>query len=118
MGRSRSPLHTCAVVPRGVAGFLPVALTRRRLSVLLLVVSVLAASFAYAAHARGAGAPQCDKFAAASVKRADLVTGSGERVVVIGDSWSAGLGLDRPVESWPSRLPGRTHVAGFSGSGF
>ena len=25
-----------------------------------------------------------------------MVTGSGERVVVIGDSWSAGLGLDRP----------------------
>ncbi len=40
------------------------------------------------------------------------------RVVVIGDSWSAGLGLDRPVQSWPSRLPGRVHVAGFSGSGF
>ena len=46
------------------------------------------------------------------------VTGSGERVVVIGDSWSAGLGLDRPVQSWPSRLPGRVRVAGFSGSGF
>jgi acyl-CoA thioesterase-1 len=117
MGRGRSPLHTVPVVPRGVAGFLPLALTRRRLSV-LVVVSVLAASFSYAAHARGAGAPQCEKFAAASAKRADLVTGSGERVVVIGDSWSAGLGLDRPVESWPSRLPGRIHVAGFSGSGF
>ena len=47
-----------------------------------------------------------------------MVTGSGERVVVIGDSWSAGLGLDRPVQSWPSRLSGRIHVAGFSGSGF
>jgi acyl-CoA thioesterase I len=39
-------------------------------------------------------------------------------VVVIGDSWSAGLGLDRPAASWPSRLPGTVHVAGFSGSGF
>lgn len=46
------------------------------------------------------------------------VTGSGPRVVVIGDSWSAGLGLDQPGLSWPSRLPGRIHVAGFSGSGF
>ena len=47
-----------------------------------------------------------------------MVTGSGERVVVVGDSWSAGLGLDEPVQSWPSRLPGRVHVAGFSGTGF
>ena len=47
-----------------------------------------------------------------------MVTGSGERVVVVGDSWSAGLGLDDPVQSWPSRLPGRIHVAGFSGTGF
>jgi acyl-CoA thioesterase-1 len=39
-------------------------------------------------------------------------------VVVIGDSWSAGLGLADSAASWPSRLPGRVHVAGFSGSGF
>ena len=38
--------------------------------------------------------------------------------MVIGDSWSAGLGLDRLVDSWPSRLAGPVHVAGFSGSGF
>jgi acyl-CoA thioesterase-1 len=61
---------------------------------------------------------KCERFAAASVKRGAAVTGSGERVVVVGDSWSAGLGLDQPVRSWPSRLPGRIHVAGFSGSGF
>ena len=36
----------------------------------------------------------------------------------MGDSWSAGLGLDDPMQSWPSRLPGRIHVAGFSGTGF
>jgi acyl-CoA thioesterase-1 len=47
-----------------------------------------------------------------------MVTGAGERVVVVGDSWSAGLGLDHPAQSWPSRLPGRIHVAGFSGTGF
>ncbi len=61
---------------------------------------------------------KCERFAAASVKRGAMVTGAGDRVVVIGDSWSAGLGLDRPVRSWPARLPGRIHVAGFSGSGF
>ncbi len=60
----------------------------------------------------------CERFDAASKARAQQVTGSGDRVVVIGDSWSAGLGLDHPVQSWPSRLAGRIHVAGFSGSGF
>ncbi len=37
---------------------------------------------------------------------------------MIGDSYSVGLGLTRAAESWPSRLPGRVHVSGFSGSGF
>ena len=37
---------------------------------------------------------------------------------MVGDSWSAGLGLAQPARSWPSRLPGEVHVAGFSGSGF
>jgi acyl-CoA thioesterase-1 len=61
---------------------------------------------------------RCDRFAADSVARARTDTGAGDRIVVIGDSWSAGLGLDRPAESWPARLDGRVHVAGFSGSGF
>jgi acyl-CoA thioesterase I len=61
---------------------------------------------------------RCDRFAAASEVRAAQVTGHGDRVVVIGDSWSAGLGLDRPAGSWPARLSGRVQVAGFSGSGF
>jgi acyl-CoA thioesterase-1 len=84
----------------------------------MALVAALAASGLLAARARGAGPAKCERFAAASVKRGALVTGSGERVVVVGDSWSAGLGLDDPVQSWPSRLPGRIHVAGFSGSGF
>jgi acyl-CoA thioesterase-1 len=82
------------------------------------LVCALAGSGVLAARAHGAGPSKCDRFAAASVKRAAMVTGSGARVVVIGDSWSVGLGLDHPVQSWPSRLPGRIHVAGFSGSGF
>lgn len=81
------------------------------------LVAALMATGVIAARA-SAHQSRCEQFAAASVKRGDLVTGSGERVVVVGDSWSAGLGLDHPVQSWPSRLPGRVHVAGFSGSGF
>jgi acyl-CoA thioesterase-1 len=106
---------------RTLAFVLPRVLLPRRHAVLVTVAALLCALVAtglIANRARGAGASKCDKFAAASVERAGMVTGSGERVVVIGDSWSAGLGLDHPAQSWPSRLPGRVHVAGFSGSGF
>ncbi len=61
---------------------------------------------------------RCARFAAGSAERAALVTGSGDETLVIGDSWSAGLGLADPGDSWPTRLPGRVRVAGFSGSGF
>lgn len=61
---------------------------------------------------------RCDRFAAASAQRAGEVTGAGDDVLVIGDSYSVGLGLGRPTDAWPSRLTGRLHVAGFSGSGF
>ncbi len=84
----------------------------------MALLAALVVSGVVAARAGGASPSRCERFAAASVARAQQVTGSGERVVVVGDSWSAGLGLDRPVQSWPSRLPGRVHVAGFSGSGF
>lgn len=82
---------------------------------LLLVVATLAVHLA--ARAGGADGSRCERFAAASVQRAAAVTGTGRPVVVIGDSWSVGLGLTDPVASWPSRLPGRVRVAGFSGSG-
>jgi len=81
------------------------------------LLCALVATGVIAARAN-ANLSKCERFDAASKDRAREVTGSGERVVVIGDSWSAGLGLDDPVQSWPSRLPGRVHVAGFSGSGF
>lgn len=81
----------------------------------LLVATVLVLHLADRARANG---DRCARFATASVERGRTDTGTGSRVVVIGDSWSAGLGLDRSVDSWPSRLPGRVHVAGFSGSGF
>jgi acyl-CoA thioesterase-1 len=98
---------------------------RRRLAVLGLllvavVVGVLAVQSGGTASARGQAwvAERCQEFRTGSAQRASVVVGSGERVVVIGDSWSAGLGLTRSAGSWPSRLPGRVSVAGFSGSGF
>jgi len=63
-------------------------------------------------------ARHCARFAKAATERAAADVGAGAPVVVIGDSYSVGLGLDRPAASWPSRLEGRVHVAGFSGSGF
>src|SRR4051794_26802429 len=112
MGWSDSAPHTCVVLPR----VLPV---RPRVAILatLALVCALVATGVIAARA-SAHQSKCERFAAASAQRARLVTGTGERVVVIGDSWSAGLGLDHLAQSWPSRLPGRVHVAGFSGSGF
>ena len=96
-----------------------VLLVRPRVALLcaLAVVAALVVTGVVASRA-SAHQTKCERFAAGSVERAGLVTGSGERVVVIGDSWSAGLGLDHPARSWPSRLPGRVHVAGFAGTGF
>jgi len=100
------------VVLRGVAG--P---TRAR--VLVLVVALVATlAVGWVTARAGAGDTRCDRFAEASAARAAEVTGSGPDVLVVGDSYAAGLGLDEPADSWPTRLPGRVHVAGFSGSGF
>lgn len=99
---------------RGVVRRLPAYV----LGVCLALLAVLAVG--YLTGAEGSKVPRCEQFAQASAHRAERVTGAaqGGDVVVIGDSWSVGLGLGRPAESWPSRLPGRVHVAGFSGSGF
>jgi len=107
-------------VLRTLADVLSRVLLPRRRAVFVTVGALLCALTATGVLAARATAHQskCQQFAAASVKRAAMVTGSGKRVVVVGDSWSAGLGLDHPAQSWPSRLPGRVHVAGFSGSGF
>lgn len=93
--------------------------SRRRvaLAAAFALVATLVATGVLSARA-SANLTTCERFSAASQQRAQQVTGTGERVVVIGDSWSVGLGLPRPVQSWPSRLPGRVKVAGFSGSGF
>lgn len=68
--------------------------------------------------ARGVDAAHCAHLTTQSLARERMVTGHGARVVVIGDSYSVGLGLREPAASWPSRLPGSVHVYGFSGSGF
>lgn len=108
-----------AVVLRGVASIDSRRSVRRRAVVLgTLLAAVLALLVVHVADRAGADADRCERFAADSRARAAEVTGTGPRVVVIGDSWSAGLGLDRPAASWPSRLAGAVHVAGFSGSGF
>lgn len=60
----------------------------------------------------------CDRFSQASKDRARVVTGTGRAVVVIGDSFSLGLGLRDPMLAWPTRMTGTVHVAGYSGSGF
>lgn len=94
--------------------------TLRRLSGVAVVVVLLASVTAVqlSERARGAADTRCRQHAADSLARARTVTGSGAPVTVIGDSWSVGLGLDGLAGSWPSRLPGRVAVAGFSGSGF
>lgn len=60
----------------------------------------------------------CASFRARAADRLAAVTGTGKRVVVIGDSWSVGRGLVDPELSWPAELPGEVHVSGFPGSGF
>ena len=95
-------------------------LTRRTAVPLVVVLALVAGLSAYLVGAAdGRPASRCERYRTASAERLALDSGSGtERTVVIGDSYSVGLHLDRPLDSWPSRLPGRVHVAGFSGSGF
>jgi acyl-CoA thioesterase-1 len=91
--------------------------TRHRLLLgLLAIVLATVASTTLLARAGARPDPCATKGERAQERRA-LVTGSGPRVLVVGDSYSVGAGL-RPDQSWPVRLPGRVHVDGFSGSGF
>jgi acyl-CoA thioesterase-1 len=102
--------HTFPVLHRGIL---------RRLTGASVVVLLLAALMAfYAADRAGAGATRCQQHRVDARDRAHLVTGEGPPVLVIGDSWSVGLGQDDLGSSWAARLPGEVHVAGFSGSGF
>lgn len=84
--------------------------------VALALVAVLAGF--YVAGRAGARVGGCEQHRTDSAQRAASTAGDRTDVVVIGDSWSVGLGLEDAGTSWPSRLDGRVHVAGFSGSGF
>lgn len=81
-----------------------------------MVVLATAVSTTLLARA-GARPDPCATKGERAAARAALVTGTGARVLVIGDSYSVGAGA-RPEESWPVRLPGRVRVDGFAGSGF
>ncbi len=81
------------------------------------LVAVVAAAGLFVTVRAGADLSRCAGFRSAAAARADLVTGSGRDVLVIGDSYSVGLGTSA-AGSWPTRLPGRVRVDGFSGSGF
>ncbi|KRF19777.1 hypothetical protein ASG90_20320 [Nocardioides sp. Soil797] len=85
---------------------------------LIAVASVVALSYAVFERATSESVSKCQRFSLASQAREAVVTGTGQRVVVIGDSYAAGLGLDDPARSWPRELNGEVHVYGFSGSGF
>jgi acyl-CoA thioesterase-1 len=97
---------------------------RRRVPtpVLLTLVAALVAGVAVmlttAQPAQSTLADKCSRFANESTDRARDPQGRGRNVVVIGDSYSVGLGLDDPRDAWPDKLPDRVHVFGFSGSGF
>jgi acyl-CoA thioesterase-1 len=101
-----------------------VGVKRRRVPtpVLLTLVAALVAGVAVmlttAQPAQSTLTDKCSRFANESADRARDPMGSGRSVVVIGDSYSVGLGLEDPRSAWPDSLPGRVHVFGFSGSGF
>ncbi|NHA00524.1 hypothetical protein G5V59_12155 [Nocardioides sp. W3-2-3] len=92
-------------------------MTRHRLVLAVLVV-LLAATVTGTVWARAGARPdRCGLTAERADARAALVTGKGPEVLVVGDSYSVGAGLPY-ADSWPTRLPGRVRVDGFSGSGF
>jgi acyl-CoA thioesterase-1 len=109
----------CCVGMSGTGGYRWRAFT----VALLVTVSLVGFRVSVASGAAGTTAEQrdrCARFAAASESREARVAGStGRRVLVIGDSWSVGLGLAHPRRSWPAELTGeRVRVDGFSGSGY
>jgi len=91
---------------------------RRVLGASVVVVLLAALMAFYVADRAGAGQARCQQHREDARERATIITGGGDRTLVIGDSWSVGLGQDDLGRSWASQLAGEVHVAGFSGSGF
>lgn len=100
------------------------AVSGRNLSARMMVVGALLMAFLGVGYAidrvQGEGPTTCERYATDSLEREAVVhgVGTGAKVAVIGDSYSAGLLLDHIGASWPSRLSGEVHVHAFSGSGF
>ncbi|GAA3802237.1 SGNH/GDSL hydrolase family protein [Nocardioides panacisoli] len=90
--------------------------TRGRIAAAAIVVALVATVIAVLS-ARAGAHNVCAGNRSQAQERGALVTGTGPEVLVIGDSYSVGLGV-KPAESWPTYLPGRVRVDGFSGSGF
>ncbi|WP_181407476.1 SGNH/GDSL hydrolase family protein [Nocardioides sambongensis] len=99
---------------------------RRRPRVLaaLAAALVVAGLSAVLVDRAGADEDRCVAFSQGARDRwtlaADDAARAGEgalRTLVIGDSYSVGLGVE-PGQSWPTRLDGAVLVDGFSGSGF
>lgn len=90
---------------------------RPRLLAALLALGLVVAATALVWARAGAGPDRCAQRAERAQARSELVSGAGPEVLVIGDSYSVGAGVE-PDDSWPVRLPGRVRVDGFSGSGF
>lgn len=94
-------------------------MSRRRVIAAAVCAALAATVSVVLMNSAGAGASRCAQFRAAAAEpvRTQLGAGAGPRTLVIGDSYSLGLGVDGD-QSWPHRLPGRVIVDGFSGSGF
>ena len=90
-----------------------------RLAVVALALLLLGAFMAVRiADRAGAELVRCQQHRADARTRAAVHDAGRPSTLVIGDSWSVGLGLEDLSRSWPSRLPNTVRVAGFSGSGF
>lgn len=91
----------------------------RRLAVVCFALLLLGGFISFqVADRAGAGLTRCQQHRVDARERAATDTDGRVSTLVIGDSWSVGLGLDDLSRSWPSQLPGEVRVAGFSGSGF
>lgn len=83
-----------------------------------VLLAVLLIAVCFGSAAAGGTAERCADTAMRSAERAMVVNGSGPPVLVIGDSYAMGTGLEDPARSWPAYLDGRVRVDGFGGSGF